>query len=251
MQYKAIIFDLDGTAIPNKPSGLPSDRVIKAVQSAKKHFIISAATGRPISMARGIFEKLSIDSPCVISGGTQIINPKTEETLWEKKLSEEQIKQIVNICKPYPYGIIVSDELSGKPAKDMVVKGPERVAYVMAAETLDGKKIADEINALANVTAHEVVSWTPNHVDIHITHSEATKKHAIEVLLKMLQIDRAEVIGIGDSNNDLPLFEMAGYKVDMGNATDKLKAEADEVILSVAENGLAEFIERILLKKQL
>jgi hydroxymethylpyrimidine pyrophosphatase-like HAD family hydrolase len=62
---------------------------------------------------------------------------------------------------------------------------------------------------------------------------------------KMALPQQQVIAVIGDANNDIHLFKGVGYKVAMGNATDQLKAEADEVIDSVDDDGLAYFIERL------
>jgi hydroxymethylpyrimidine pyrophosphatase-like HAD family hydrolase len=47
------------------------------------------------------------------------------------------------------------------------------------------------------------------------------------------------MIAFGDAENDAPMLEFAGIGVAMGNATDALKAMADEVTLSNDEDGIA------------
>ena len=63
MKYRAIIFDLDGTAITNAQHAVPSDRVVRAIKSAEPYFKLSAATGRPSGNARLITEKLGLERP--------------------------------------------------------------------------------------------------------------------------------------------------------------------------------------------
>ncbi|MBI2327245.1 HAD family phosphatase [Candidatus Curtissbacteria bacterium] len=249
--YKALIFDLDGTAMPVAFDALPSDRVAEAVMRAQKVVKVSAATGRPITVCRQILKKLNLTQPCVISGGTQIIDPQTEETLWEKRLSEEQVKQVVDVGKPYSFQILFTDEIykHGVPAKDKKINGSERVIYFMDVEIKDEEAILSGIENVTDVVAHPVASWNHARIDIHITHAEATKKHAIEILLDILKVDKEDVVGVGDSNNDLPLLNSVGYKVAMGNATNKLKEIADYVAPSVEEDGLATVIEKVILKK--
>jgi hydroxymethylpyrimidine pyrophosphatase-like HAD family hydrolase len=46
MDIKAVVFDLDGTAIPVAVDGLPSQKVIDTVSKAKKYAMVAAATGR-------------------------------------------------------------------------------------------------------------------------------------------------------------------------------------------------------------
>jgi hypothetical protein len=49
--YTVLIFDLDGTAIPNLPNGMPTRRMVEAVISAEPYIKLCAATGRPITNA--------------------------------------------------------------------------------------------------------------------------------------------------------------------------------------------------------
>lgn len=75
-QYKLIIFDLDGTAIPNHPDALPSPQLIKAIAQVKHNIKLCAATGRTIIKAGPIFEQLALSDPCIISGGRKLSTRK-------------------------------------------------------------------------------------------------------------------------------------------------------------------------------
>jgi hydroxymethylpyrimidine pyrophosphatase-like HAD family hydrolase len=246
MDFKAIIFDLDGTAIPLALEALPSQRVIDAVKKAKQQIAVCAATGRSLPMTRDIFLALDLTDPCIISAGTQIVNPKTEEILWEKRLSKEQVQKVIEIMFPFPYRVGFSDEVDGVAAKEKVVKGSETVVCMWGATEEDAYFLQEQINKIEDVAAHIPGSWTKDRLDIHVTHKKATKKHAIEELGRLLHIEKKDMIGVGDQNNDLPLFESVGFKVAMGNGTEKLKAHADYVTASVDEDGLAVFIEEKL-----
>lgn len=245
MKYKVIIFDLDGTAIPNKPNGMPSDRLIKAIESAPDSLLLCAATGRPITNAKPILDTLKLTNPCVISAGTQIADPKTGEILWEATINESDVEKIIEICKPYHYELLIRNELMGEgsSAAEKVIDGHVNVMYLMGCGEADSQIILEQLNQIPDITAAGVISWTHEGVDIHITHREATKEHAIEELLKMLNVSKEESIGVGDANNDIHLFKAVGHKVAMGNATDLLKSQADEVCESVDEDGLAKLIE--------
>ncbi|HWY79734.1 MAG TPA: HAD family hydrolase [Candidatus Sulfotelmatobacter sp.] len=243
---KAVIFDLDGTAIPNKKAGMPSQRLIKTVAKAQSKAKVSIATGRALSNVRHILKALKITSPSIIAGGTQIINPQTEETLWKKELSAEQTKAIIDICMPYSYEIWISDNAKALSKREDIIIQPEQVIYLMAVSKEDTKIIMQKLEKISDIVAHEIKSWTPDHIDIHITHIEATKKHALIELLKLEQIAKKDVMAVGDGNNDLPLFEIAGFKVAMGNAMDKLKKNADYITDSVDDDGLAKVIEEKL-----
>lgn len=64
------------------------------------------------------------------------------------------------------------------------------------------------------------------------------KGTAIELVLAHLGEDAADVIGIGDSWNDVEMFEVCGTSVAMGNAEPELKALADLVTTSIADDGV-------------
>lgn len=82
--------------------------------------------------------------------------------------------------------------------------------------------------------------------DIHITNRNATKEHAIKKLLKIVNIDRENTIGVGDGHNDIHLFNAVNHKVAMGNAVNELKVASDEVISNVDEEGFAQYLESLL-----
>lgn len=248
MKYKAIIFDLDGTAIPNVPNGLPSHSLIDAVKQAQGSIKLCAATGRPITNAKPILSALNLQDPCVISAGTQVIDPLTDDILWEANIESADIETTLEICQPYHYEILVRNELMGEggsAANRKAIDGHVNVMYIMGCAEPDAQAILTELDKVDNITAAGVTSWTHEGVDIHITHKEATKEHAVGKLLNILGLDKSEVVGVGDADNDVHLFEAVGYKVAMGNGTDKLKSLADEVIDSVDEDGLAKFIRKV------
>ena len=66
-------------------------------------------------------------------------------------------------------------------------------------------------------------------------------------LSKLLGVPAAEIAVIGDGGNDVLMFEQSGLSVAMGNAEPAVKAAADFVTDSNAEDGFAKAIERFIL----
>ena len=249
--FKVLIFDLDGTAVVLKEDALPSSRVVEAVEAAKQIMQVSVATGRPITNCREILSELNLIAPCVISGGSQIIDPKTEQILWEKKLSQDQVSAIVKACKSVSCKLLFGDELLDDnvpmdPNEKQVSKA-ESVVYIMELDEKEIPSLMGKLKILQEIAAHPMPSWKEGKKDIHVTHEFATKQHALEVLLDIIKVEKKDVVSVGDSGNDIPLFRVSGYKVAMGNATEELKKEADLVVAPIDEDGLAQFIETRLL----
>ena len=65
-----------------------------------------------------------------------------------------------------------------------------------------------------------------------------SKAEGMERFLKQLHVPREEIFAIGDSENDLPMFSMAGTTICMGNGVPKLKAVADYITDSVLKDGI-------------
>ncbi|MDU0327634.1 Cof-type HAD-IIB family hydrolase [Microbacterium sp. KSW2-21] len=65
-----------------------------------------------------------------------------------------------------------------------------------------------------------------------------TKGSAITEVLALLDIDAADAIGIGDSWNDVEMFEVVGTPVAMGNAVPELQQLAGRVTTAVLDDGV-------------
>jgi HAD superfamily hydrolase (TIGR01484 family) len=245
MKYKAIIFDLDGTAIPSIPSGMPSSRLINTIKLLSEKICFSCATGRNWPLAKRAIRSLHLTSPCIISAGTQIINPVTEEILWQKEIEKNDVREIATIVQHYPYLIDLNDEIPD-PVRVQRDDAFDKPLYLVNVKTVGDDMagiICRKFNEISSLICIKAISQTKGFFDLHITNKEATKENAIKQLYKLLNLDKKDVVGIGDGHNDTHLFNAVGYKVAMGNAVNELKSKADLVIGSIENDGLALFIE--------
>lgn len=250
LKYKAVIFDLDGTAIPALPNGMPTDRLINTLKSKKNALYFSCATGRAWTFAKHVMQALDLKDPCIISAGTQIIDPQTGNVLWQVLIDPLEVTRVIKLLKPYTYEILVNDEYpgDGKPAARRDYNFPINYINVQAVSKTHATNICKKLSAVKGITCTKVHSQTPGRIDLHITHSQATKKHAIHKLCEMLEITTSETIGVGDGLNDLHLFSGVGYKIAMGNAVPELQNQADRIIDTLDNDGLAAFIEELTME---
>ena len=77
-------------------------------------------------------------------------------------------------------------------------------------------------------------------------HPEVSKGNALRIIATDLHIDPEEIVAFGDNHNDIGMLQVAGLGVAMGNAHEEVKAAADYVTLSNAEDGVAVVIEDLL-----
>lgn len=245
---RLLLMDGDGTSIPNTPNGMPSRRVIDRVRGvilAGKH--VSLVTGRPYHKASPIASALELVDPYITDGGANIRNPITGEILYEKQLSVKKIQTVLDLCLPFGYDILSSDEHN--PLLNTVDRVREKTPELCIANIKgeDSAKILETLKQINNLAAHLVPGREQGLHDIHITDINATKFHAVRRLQKILGVKPDETMAIGDGNNDIPLLRRARIKVAMGNASQELKQEANYITGTVENDGVAEAIDVFIL----
>ena len=92
------------------------------------------------------------------------------------------------------------------------------------------------------------VSWfwsAPRGVEI--SHPDASKANGLREACRLLNIDPANAMALGDSGNDIPMLKAAGWGVAMGSASAQVQAAADAVSAPYDQDGAALAIERYVL----
>ena len=99
--YRALITDLDGTAVAISSDGREIDEETREAvrQAQRRGFKLSCATGREWALAQPVIERLGIVSPCIIEGGTRIVEPDTGTPLWEKYMETGAPQAALRIFK--------------------------------------------------------------------------------------------------------------------------------------------------------
>lgn len=250
-KYKLILLDLDGTTVASNGAALPSARVIKAVAAVKEKqkVIVSLATGRPYNFAKNVINALDLDGPIVCNGGAEIVDAKTGEILHQTYLSKEAMKELVRLSLPFGYRVYTDNDQYSEPLSSEadVDKGAAKL-FIENVAVKDAVFVLEELAAVTSAAAHPTTSWGEGDVvDIHVTHLDGTKRHGVERLMKLLGFSQNETLAIGDSYNDIPLLEAAGLKVAMGDAPEEVKAIADFIAPTLADDGVAVTLERYIL----
>ena len=70
-----------------------------------------------------------------------------------------------------------------------------------------------------------------------------SKAEGMHILLRHLGLGREDALAIGDSTNDLPMFEAAGHTVCMGSGMEELKSSAEYITAGVLEDGIEKALQ--------
>ncbi len=81
-----------------------------------------------------------------------------------------------------------------------------------------------------------------------VTNQNVNKWSAIEFLIDKLNINKGEVVAIGDNMNDIEMIQNAGLGVVMGNSNPKMKEIADEIVADNNSEGVLEAFNKFILK---
>lgn len=124
----------------------------------------------------------------------------------------------------------------------------ENVIYKTLAFSLNRELLKEASTRFAAIP--ELII-TASHVNnIEINHKEANKGTGVSLIAAHYGIPPEQIAVMGDSYNDLPMFETAGYRIAMENAAPILKEAADFITLSHEENGVAAGLKHLLEKRQ-
>ncbi|HSI39985.1 MAG TPA: Cof-type HAD-IIB family hydrolase [Xanthobacteraceae bacterium] len=84
---------------------------------------------------------------------------------------------------------------------------------------------------------------------LDLTPPGTDKGYAVREFARHFGVPLDEVAVIGDMQNDLPMFGVAGLRLAMGNAAPEVKAQADFVTTANDEDGVAHAIEQFVLPR--
>lgn len=86
--------------------------------------------------------------------------------------------------------------------------------------------------------------------NIEVNGKDATKGNALRAYAEIYDYDINEVMAIGDSYNDISMFEAAGLAVAMGNAPKDVQVLCDWVTGTNDGTGWADAVEKFVIKNE-
>lgn len=200
---------------------------------------------RGISRIRPYEALMELKQPIVAANGADVYyeaGHAGEKAYIDLKTAQHIFKTIETIGIPFWGFTDVGEFIDGMPSEQEVAR-----CLKIGVQSEDSTQL--------QAFYEEVKGWQ----DIELTSSDSTnyeinqrgisKAYGIEKLCRYLHISLDEVMCLGDSENDLALFRVAGFPVAMQNAIPKLKEVAKAMTTSNDEEGVAKAIECYVLKK--
>lgn len=244
---KIAFFDIDGTLIDMKKKRM-SEKTIEILHRLKEqNILLCIATGRsPITMP--VFSDIEFDAFLTFNGSYCFDKNKT---IFSNPIPKEDVRKIIENATSIdrPISIASKDRMIAngcdKDLSDYYAITNETVNVSTEFETLCGEDIyqlmlgcqKEEYPALLQGVSHaKITAWWDRAADI--IPADGGKGKAVEKVLAYYGLEKEEAIAFGDGNNDIELLQAVGLGVAMGNASEELKAVADDICETVANDGI-------------
>ncbi len=258
---RCFAIDLDGTLL-NKEHGISDANQVAIKKRQDKGDIVTIVTGRAAFDARRILAQHGLDCPVIGANGAEVevgqgrryfLNRSSSRTIWE----------IVRSTNVFIH-IYLQDNILLPQFSLAALQGGDRAFQeaIQAQLTQYGVEEVDEIAIdQLDVIKFMFVSpdrWRLEHLEqqllqlkiCSVTRSGAynlevmangvTKGTALQDIARAYRMTLEDIIAIGDNQNDLPMFEVAGTSIAMGNAETSVKSKATYLTSNHDEDGVAE-----------
>ncbi|MEP7214607.1 MAG: HAD family hydrolase [Anaerolineaceae bacterium] len=260
MTYRMLALDLDGTLLNGE--GKVGARDAAALTAlAGRGVIIAPATARWYQAAVRPFERLGLHTAAIASAGADV-RLHGGEVVAETPLPPTFAHFIGDLCDRAGWTATLTVPERAYSRADHLppwaANAPEWLAPVthlrdaaltpllsVLIESPADDSFLAELNAWRDrLTFSNALSFAGSLL-LTMTAKDVDKGSALRALCAATGIDAVDVVAIGDSAVDVPMFEVAGCAVAMGNATPEAKVAAAMVVASVEDGGVSEAIERL------
>ena len=263
--YKLVVIDLDNTLLNNEHK--ISERNREIVQKIRNKGIeVIIATGRMYISAKPFLKDLALKNSAIVYNGAMVKDVETDNTIYHKPINKEHAKKIIKDVKAEGLHINLYQNDKLYVDKDnQYTKRYEEISGIKAekVEDLSELEIVDPTKLLIIEDDPKLHLYYQNYLDqkygdiISVTESKSyfieigakgvNKGKTLQKLIKEKDIDKDEIIAIGDSYNDIEMLKYAGTGIAMENAPEEIKKNADLIAPHNEDDGVAVILEKLIM----
>ncbi|HET7733388.1 MAG TPA: Cof-type HAD-IIB family hydrolase [Paludibacter sp.] len=264
--YKMLVLDLDDTLLRDDYS--ISDRNKELLAKAQQLGVkVVLASGRPTPAMVQFAEELQLahyDSYMISFNGAVVTSMKTNEVLFEKSLTRDEIHSLhdfslennVHIITYSDKGVVSETEseyidvelkLTGIPHHKVPSFKSEITSPAVKCILLEEPGYLKQVETKLKAERTDLSVARSKPFFLEVMPHGIDKAASIDFLAKKLDIKQSEVIAVGNAGNDLTMVQYAGLGIWVDNVSDELRHHADFIVASNENDGVAEVVERFIL----
>lgn len=218
MKFIAIVIDIDGTITCEKRELHLG--AVKKIRSLKIPVVL--ATGNTLCYARTTSKLIGLDGAVIAENGGVVtvrydLKGTFEESLEECEKAFSFLSEHFKLTK-----------------LDLLYRRTE----IALQRDFDLEKA----RALL-ATQHFDVEMVDTKFAIHLKSTRINKGTGLRKIAGMMGLKAGDFVAIGDSENDVEMFEASGFGISVGNGDEKIKKTAHHVTKASFGNGAVEAIE--------
>ena len=244
---RAAALDLDGTIIG------PDERVTPGVKDAiarlSERIPVFIATGREPHDVFNYARQLGLTGPQLSDGGAAILDPVECRHIWSANLGPELASEVLTLIGELNARFVATHvqgtfrRVSDIPDWDIV-----RISALdlsrEAAEALTGRFQGHPRMTVILASLPYNGLWA-----VDFTLKGVDKGSGVARMGKMLDLVPGDMVCVGDSYNDLPMFAACGLAIAMGGSPEDIKSAAALAVPTVEEDGLSYAIDHYILPR--
>ncbi len=227
---KLIAFDLDDTLAPtNKATPNDCVELLKKIEGCGIR--IAVCSGKPTFYLSGYLRQIGLNNPILIGENGAVIQmgdalpPKEYYVLPYSEKAKKSIKLIKGLIdEKYP-------DMWYQPNQTALTPFTENCEHHAFFDKILNEN-ADKIEDIKVFKSFNAYDFLPNNIN---------KQTALKYLKGLLGIDGAEILAVGNSDNDYPMFEYADYSVGI-NVPDAARVNNNYKTLKEALLHIIEFL---------
>jgi Cof subfamily protein (haloacid dehalogenase superfamily) len=260
---RAVAMDLDGTVLDE--TFQPSQRTAAAIALAEGAGIACLiATGRMFVSARRVAERLGIRRPLICYQGALVGDPVTGEVLSHRPIEAPLAREILR-AMPEEHArrsnLYVDDELYVWEENEETVRYSQVAGVPMHVVGNTAGWLERPTTKIVTVGTNETMNALRDHMQplfgerafvakslpyfLEFAAPGVSKASGLEIVADLLGFTAAETVTVGDAENDREMLDWAACGLAVANADERLIGEADAVIPSVHEDGVAQLLEAL------
>jgi 5-amino-6-(5-phospho-D-ribitylamino)uracil phosphatase len=241
-KYRLLALDMDGTLLNDEQIITPT--TVKWLQKAVDAGVhVCLSTGRAFTSAFPYAEQLGLETPMITVNGSEVWRAPHE--IYRRSLMDPTlVRQMYELAKEDDiwFWAYSTEKVHKQDNWDGDVTGREWLKFGYHTEDDDLRHKL--LLRLQDMGGLEITNSSPHNLEINPL--GVNKAAGILEVCKLLGLDMSQVIAVGDSLNDLAAIQQAGLGVAMGNAQETVKEEADAVVASNNNDGIAEVVQKYI-----
>jgi Cof subfamily protein (haloacid dehalogenase superfamily) len=258
-----LVTDVDGTLLDRTEE--PSPAVVDAFAAAAAHGLRTGfATGRMRAAVAPLWEHIRPPGPHVLHDGALVRAEGQTIAAWP--LPPEDVRATLELCSTHGWyaEVYVGDRYHVTDHREEAVVHWEMLHQAPAGLTseLDGsEEVLKATLAIFDGSAQTALSAlaerglrtsaatsprAPGVTFINVTDPAVSKGRALRRAAAHVGLDVSAVAAVGDGPNDVPMLEVAGTAIAMGQAPPEVVAAAHLVVPEVGDDGVAHAVDALL-----